>query len=79
MFTLQDAETTYKNMTSRFKSSKESWMDYGAFLMAHGKHDAAHQLLQRSLQVLEKKDRMSILDFYSVHFIPMCFLEFSQG
>ncbi|OQV25526.1 Protein RRP5-like protein [Hypsibius exemplaris] len=58
---LEDAETTYKKMTSRFKASKEVWMDYGAFLMANGKHEAAHQLMQRSLQVIDQKSQIDII------------------
>ncbi|XP_055335670.1 protein RRP5 homolog [Paramacrobiotus metropolitanus] len=57
----EQAEATYKKMTGRFKDVKEVWMDYGGYLMKTGKNDEAHQLMQRSLKILDAKSQVDVI------------------
>ena len=54
-------EDLYKIMTRKFKNSADVWCDYGAFKLEQADSAAAKTVLERSLAVLDKKKRASVL------------------
>ena len=56
-------EDLYKIMTRKFKNSADIWCEYGAFKLEQADSAAAKAILEKSLAVLDKKKRASVLTF----------------
>lgn len=57
----EEAEDLYKTMVRKFKHDKNVHINFGLFFMKQNKIDAARNVLQRSLNSLEKKDHIDII------------------
>ncbi|PIK58595.1 hypothetical protein BSL78_04501 [Apostichopus japonicus] len=49
----------------RLRLEKSVWVQYGTFLMHHGKQDSAKNLLQRSFKSLAKKDHIDVISKFA--------------
>ncbi|KAJ8026191.1 Protein RRP5-like [Holothuria leucospilota] len=62
---IESAEALYNTMLKRFKQEKSVWVQFGTFLMNHGKPEAARNLLQRSFKSLPKKDHVDCISKFA--------------
>ncbi|CAH1239583.1 PDCD11 [Branchiostoma lanceolatum] len=62
----QEADQLYGTMVKRFRDNKDTWIDYGQFLMENKRAEAAHSLMQRSFKSLDKKDHVQVISRFAV-------------
>ncbi|XP_071827468.1 protein RRP5 homolog isoform X2 [Apostichopus japonicus] len=62
---IESADAVYNTMLKRFRLEKSVWVQYGTFLMHHGKQDSAKNLLQRSFKSLAKKDHIDVISKFA--------------
>src|SRR5437762_12485338 len=52
----------FQTMIKKFSHSSKVWVNYAAYLMEHNRVDEGRELLSRSLKILPKRKRISILE-----------------
>ncbi|CAG5134878.1 unnamed protein product, partial [Candidula unifasciata] len=68
----EDADLLYALLTRKYKKEKVVWKSFGQFLFKAGKAITARNALQRSINVLDKKDHVEVIAKFAN-------LEFTDG